>query len=24
VFASLVQEDDSEARCRSMIAAMNG
>jgi ABC-2 type transport system ATP-binding protein len=23
VFASLVQEDDSEARCRSMIAAMN-
>jgi len=23
VFASLVEEDDSEARCRSMIAAMN-
>jgi ABC-2 type transport system ATP-binding protein len=23
VFASLVQEDDTEARCRSMIAAMN-
>src|SRR6185503_9068813 len=23
VFASLVQEDDTEARCRSMVAAMN-